>query len=266
MNTTEKHMLHLLKKLRDEFGVVAVKAEFEAEGTRVDELLRLLELTNKANLKLALKIGGCEALRDLLESKSFGCDYIIAPMIESPYALKKFIDAKSKVYSVPIEAPDFLFNIETKTGFFNRNEIFALANENLDGCVFGRVDYTGSLLLTPSTINDDKITRDVMEVAAMAEKSGLDFVVGGGVSMDAIDTLSKIRTRKLSRFETRKIVFNGNSLDLKNISEGLLRAVEFELYWLKNKRSFYETIFDEDKNRIDMLEQRWKSLLKNKTH
>jgi predicted Fe-Mo cluster-binding NifX family protein len=261
MNTRERKMLDLLKQIRDEYGVVACKAEFEAEGTRVDELLRLLELTNKADLKLGLKIGGCEAIRDLLESKSFGCDYIIAPMIESAYALKKFIDAKTKVYPNSHEAPDFLFNIETKTGFNNSVEIFDLASNNLDGCVFGRVDYTGSQNLKAKEINEPRTTKDVIEVAKLCVKENIEFVIGGGVSIDAISCLKEIRTYKLTRFETRKIIFEAAALDLKDISTGLLKAVEFELMWLKNKREFHEMIFGEDKTRIDMLELRWKKLL-----
>jgi len=261
MNKLEKEMLNIIKELKNEYGVVSVKAEFEAEGTRVDELLRLLELTYKADLKVALKIGGCEAVRDLLESKSFGCDYIIAPMVESAYGLSKFIEAKNKVFTKPEEGPECLFNVETITCFNNRIEVFDLAYQNLEGAVFGRVDYTGSKGLGRDLINEQEVTDDVMSISQLTKDKNLDYVVGGGVSIDAIPALKQIKTINLTRFETRKIVFSGEALDVPKISTGLLKAVQFELCWLKNKRGFYETIFNEDNNRIEMLESRWQKLL-----
>ena len=129
MNLLEKDMLTVLKSLRDDFGVIGIKAEFEAEGTRLDELLRLVEIVRKLNLKLGIKIGGCESMKDLMECKQFGTDYIIAPMVETDYALKKFIEAKNKIYDKEERKnTEFLINVETVTTKNNLDKIVKTNN------------------------------------------------------------------------------------------------------------------------------------------
>jgi hypothetical protein len=256
MNVTERRMLEMLRKGRDHYGVVAVKAEFEAEGTRPDELLRLLELAHRADLKVALKVGGCEAVSDLLASKLHGADYIIAPMVETPYALSKFADAIAKTYGGNPEGTQFLFNLETDTTLGNLGDMLPLAAERLGGIVFGRVDFTLSRGLARSAINDRQITDAVLMTAHACADHGLELVVGGSVAVEAGPALREMRRVRLDRFETRKIVFDGAAVESREFSAGIANAVAFELAWLQNKREYYQGIALEDVARIRMMEER----------
>lgn len=265
MNKKESEMLLLLKQLRDECGAVSVKAEFEAEGTRVDELLRLADLARKADLKIALKVGGCEAIRDLLDCQQFGAEYVIAPMVETPYALQKFIDAKNKVFSEEQKKyTEFLFNVETICAFENINEILSLASQKdgLDGAVFGRVDFAGSLNESRDIINSERLNNYIFETARLCKKNNLDLVVGGAVSIESIRALQDIHQIHLNRFETRKVIFESNVLQSKNLIAGLEKTIYFELLWLQNKKDYYDEIRNEDKKRILMLQSRWEQVNK----
>lgn len=256
-------MQDILKKGRDLYGVVSVKAEFEAEGTRMDELLRLVDIARGANLPITVKIGGCEAIRDLLEAKQIGVKYIVAPMVETPYALAKYVAAKNLVYSKEEqEDTQFLFNIETITAFENLDKMITISSEpdSANGLVFGRVDFAGSLGLSREEINSRKINEFVREVAIKCKQNNLDLVVGGGVSAESLKVLKEIEEVKLTRFETRKIVFSGQAVCTEGIDAGLLSAVHFEMLWLLNKRDYYLGITREDEKRIEMLEKRWKLL------
>lgn len=258
MNSREKRMLEVLREGKNS-GVVAVKAEFEAEGTRTDELLRLLEIARRADLKVGLKIGGCEAIRDLIECRQFGVDYVIAPMVETDYALGKYAAARDAVFPDD-ERGDigFLFNVETKSTFERLDVIAAAAHDKRLGMVFGRVDFAGSMGKDRSFVNSDDMIDHVVKVAEAARDGDLDLVVGGGVSPESIEPLRRVRQVRLDRFETRKVIFDAGVLDGRDTERGLALAIEFELLWLQNKRDYYVRIGAEDEKRIAMMEARQK--------
>lgn len=263
MNKTERLMTEILTDLKDNFGTATIKAEFEAEGTRVDELLRLVDVTRAAGLPLTVKIGGCEAIRDLLESKQIGVKYVIAPMVETSYAASKYLAAKDIVYTdEEQEDTDFLLNIETITGFDNRESIFeAIKGEKgIDGVVFGRVDFTGSLGWGREAINEQRTTNYVLEIARLCAEYDKQLVVGGGVSNDSVTALRQIHDIRLDRFETRKVVFDASSALSLDTEAALIQAVRFELLWLENKRDYYTGISIEDAKRISMLSARYEEL------
>jgi hypothetical protein len=258
MNSLERRMVDVLKDLKENHNVIGAKAEFEAEGTRLEEAMRLKEVVSKAGLDLTIKIGGCEALRDMYEARVIGVSRLVAPMIESPYALKKFLDAKNLVYPADErEQVSFLINIETIDGYNNFDSMLKINEiDDLDGIVLGRGDMACSLGKTRDDINDPDILEITKIVFQKAKQRNMECVIGGGVSADTIPFIEKLGPGLLDRYETRKILFENRDLG-ETARNGILKAVGFEMMWLRNKRDFYGMIFEEDKQRLEVLQSRY---------
>ena len=264
MNQLEKNMLDTLKDLKEHHHVIGIKAEFEAEGTRMEEALRLKEVVTLAGLDLFIKIGGCEAIKDMFDARTIGVKGIVAPMIESEYAMSKYIKATHFVFPEEERTNmEFLLNLETKTGL---EHLDAMINHpcfaEITGIVLGRVDMTGSMELTREDINSEPIFDIANRLCQKMQISGKKMVIGGGVSAQSLPFFKRLPDGSLTKFETRKIIFDAQaSLKDPNADKGILKAVGFELMWLKNKRDFYGMIYKEDEARIFMLEARYKKLI-----
>ena len=263
MNTTEHKMVDALKDLRDNHSVTGIKAEFEAEGTRLEEVLRLKEVVMKAELGLTIKIGGCEALRDMYECRTIGVERLVAPMIESAFALQKFLQA-TKIAFPDEEREDIKFavNIETITGCKNFDEMLELPQiKMLDGIVMGRVDLTGSLGMNRDSVNSQQVFEITKQLFLKSKSKGMENAIGGGVSAQSLPFINDLPKGTVDRFETRKVIFQCPSALEKNPDKGILKAVGFELLWLKNKREYYNAISIEDESRLNMLETRYRTLI-----
>jgi hypothetical protein len=260
MNLLESKMVDILKELKEKYAVVGVKAEFEAEGTRTEELMRLKEICLKAKASLTLKIGGCEAVRDMYDARTIGVDYLVAPMVETAFSLRKYLSAIDVAFPKDEQKKvEFLINVETELAHHNFDDMLKLPEaKELDGIVMGRVDFVGSMGLDRKAVNSDRIFSATQELLTKAKKHNLTCVVGGAIAVDSLPFLRKLPKGIIDRYETRKVCFACPQALGDEADKGIVKAVEFELYWLQNKRNFYKTIAEEDDKRITMLEDRFK--------
>jgi len=258
MNIIEKEIIEVLKHLKDDYGVFEIKAEFEAEGSRMEEMMRLKDITSHVNLPIILKVGGVEAVTDVYNALALGVKGCIAPMAETKYALSKFTDLIDN-FIPPDNAHDIEFgaNIETITACNNFDDMLSISNiSNLSGITIGRVDLVGSMGLSRSAINtSDKVKGLCKTIFSKAKEHGFKTAMGGGISTEAFPVIQEMNSDNLiDKYETRKVVFPSESVRFGESS--ILKAVEFELLWLKSKERYYSKIKLEDKLRIEMLEKR----------
>jgi len=257
MNSIEREMVDVLKRLQDDYGVFEIKAEYENEGSRQDELMRLKDIASYVGLPIIMKIGGVEAVSDMYSAITLGVKGIIAPMAETKFAVSKFTNSiETFIAEDNREDIDFAFNLETITGYNNLNDILTLDNLNvLSGVTIGRVDFTASMGKDRSFADSDQMLEYCINIFQKCRAKDLSCGLGGAISANSADFIKTLVSDNLiDKYETRKIVYHKDAVD--TIAQGILAGVEFELLWLKSKRRYYHRIKSEDEKRIEMLEKR----------
>ena len=104
------------------------------------------KITRKAGLQHNIKVGGCEAKTDIFFCEKVGVNGIVAPMVETSYGLRKFIQILNDN-----KKQNLYVNIESINAFNNINLILRSKEfKKLTGLVIGRSDLAGSLNLEKS--------------------------------------------------------------------------------------------------------------------
>lgn len=252
MNTLEKKMVEILRILRQDYGATAVKTSFEAEGIRLNELLTTKEIVLKADAGLTVKIGGCEALTDIRLAKMYGANSIMAPMIESRFALEKFL-AMSETEFTPDELKDLklLINIETVDGHEKIDRILEASNLGmLYGIVLGRTDLCNALKVKDP--NSPEVLSIAKDLFTTVKQRKLRCLVGGAITAKSAPFLRELNGL-IDGYETRKVVFGDYNKANLNIEEGIRLALTFEYHWYELKQRYYGAIYQEDAAKIKSL-------------
>lgn len=255
MNILECEMLDLLKKLNHEFGAIAIKSEFEAEGSTIEEILRLNEFVYKSGLVSYIKIGGCEAVNDLNFCKRIDAAGIIVPMVETKFAMTKFIDAVNVVFSKDdISNLNLIVNAETITCLENLKHILTINGiKIIKSVTVGRSDLSKSMGIDNSLIEEDIMFSKVKNILDIVNNYGFKAGIGGTISLNSINFINKL-LNLINNFETRKVVFATDSI--KNLDKSIIAAINFEILYIKNKCNNYKQILQQDTKRLKQLENR----------
>lgn len=258
MNTREFNCVKILTNMVEDDGLVGVKTSFEDEGAAFNETIRLKEVCNQAKTKLTLKIGGPEAIRDIKDSSIIGVKGLVAPMVESPFALRKFIQAaKTHIPSNSLSSIQLNVNIETTTAVANFIEMLKTDESNsLYGVTVGRVDLVSSIGKDRKYVNSNEIYEMTRKVFIAAKERGLKLCLGGAISIDSQEFLNKLHSEGLlDKFETRYAIYDP-TVALRNLPRALSKGQMFEYEWLKNKHEYYSILANQDIKRIEMIQDR----------
>ena len=238
----------ILTELKQNCGIIALRTDMASEAICDEEFVLLKNFCRDFHLQYTVKIGGCDALTDIFKAKNAGANYIIAPMIETKYAMKKFVSNCRQIYD-DLEQVNLLINIETASAYNNSDSIFECEEmKYIKGIVLGRDDMAKSL--SDGDVNSDKISDIAFDIAQKANKYGKNFTIGGGVRPKCIDFLKRFDGFDYINCETRRIVFPSVITN----SEALKKALQFEIKWLEYLNS--NKLSDEKltHNRINILQ------------
>ncbi len=228
-----KNLIKDLKELK-KFGMSSVKQSLEDEGATFKDIELMRKITLKAGVDLNVKIGGCEAKNDIYFCKQIRVNSIVAPMVESEYALRKFIQI---AYDPKDKFTKLFINIETKIALANLKKIIESKYfKFLNGIVFGRSDIAGSYDLKKQDVDSKMIFFKINNALLLLKNRKKLIKMGGSITPTSINFIEKVYKKNLlKRIETRNIEIELNKKNLENLSISINKIFAFEMNWLKYK-------------------------------
>jgi len=232
-----------------------IKISLEDEGLTFNQATKIACLTHQQQIPLNIKIGGAEAISDMRFAKNIGCRGCVAPMIESSYALHKFI---SSVYKNSFDFTKLFVNIESKQAYNNIEDILNSSDANhLYGIVLGRTDFIQSFGYTKDKVDSNECFTMATEIFSLAKKKGLKKVMGGNLNINSFDFIKELYDKDLLDYiETRNVKVKLSDEFLNNFKENLSNMLEFESEWLTCKYDDLIQLSKDDKKRLDNLKLR----------
>tara|TARA_R110002167_G_scaffold321190_1_gene527039 strand:- start:1497 stop:2246 length:750 start_codon:yes stop_codon:yes gene_type:complete len=234
-------------------GVVGIKQSTEDEGALQEDISLMRDITRSCDLKLSVKIGGCEANTDISFCNNIEVNGMVAPMVESEFALQKFTESVANVRN-----KNFYINIESSNAITNLDSILNSASfKLLEGVVIGRSDLAKSYGYGKGMVDSKEMQSLVYKTLKTCKNHKTTTLMGGNISCDSISFIQKLYSENLLDFiETRNVIIELNKYNINNLYDVICDAIKFEAAWLEFKASKYLDYGNQYKERASAIKRR----------
>ncbi len=224
-----------------------LKGEFEGEGLSNIELAGELVLALRNGMDYLVKISGSEANAEINYLSRIGVKRIVCPMIESPFAMRKYmLSASNRGFE------QLGVTIETGIAVDNIKQILE-AGMHLSEVTIGRSDLSASLGI--HDVESPEVISRVKTVAKAAKEKGLVVIMGGGVSEKTrhfVESDAELRSL-IDYVETRKAVITLNEF---RKPEAIKAAIDLEVLLLKMREDSLSRTLSKVSERKEVLLKR----------
>ncbi|MBN1412332.1 MAG: hypothetical protein JW969_15910 [Spirochaetales bacterium] len=219
---------HLLN-LKEIHSLAKIKAGTEVEAMTFDEIRQMRQISHNI-VPMVVKIGGPEARNDIAFMMSLGVNMILAPMVESVYGLKNFIETMAAMDKKGTLL--LAINIETITAYENLEKMCQLPHFNrLNQVTVGRSDFSGSL---EKDADDPYVFELVARITKTAHQYGKNVSIGGKVTPVNCQKIKDVINPDF--INTRHMVISCHS---SNLAQDIHAALE----WEENFYSYLQDLY-----------------------
>ncbi len=218
----KKQLKKQLIYLKENFAMVGLKGGTEVEDLTFPEIA-FLKSISKNILPLTIKIGGPEARTDIRMCLEYGVDTVLAPMIESVYGLKNFVEAVLEMEKYYQKTIYKAINVETVTCYHHLTDIYESPYfKEIHSVTVGRTDLAGSM---QKGVDDAYTTQITKEIVSKAQALQKNTSVGGKVTVKNLDLIrTQINPHVIN---TRHVIFDLHQK--KDLDKGLVEILLFEI-------------------------------------
>lgn len=246
-------LLDTLTELKNDYFVEGIKQSFEDEGALFSDVTFMKRISSIVGLYMNVKIGGCEAKTDIFNCVNIQADGIVAPMIESEFALQKFIES-----TLHLKNTNTYINIESKLAVENLEKIMGSPSSKLlTGIIIGRSDLVNSFGKSKEEVDSLFITEVIQHICDVVKKHNLKIGMGGNITNNSSTIIRKLYEMKyLDYIETRNVIITINEESIKNLKNIIEKSLIFEKLWMTYKMNKYDHLVKEYSSRINAIQNR----------